>query len=128
MCSRFLLALSSLAFCISPVLAQPQPRLTVLTPPGGQAGTAVKVALAGTDLEDTTSLLIAPAGLGEKRIALPRLPILSRMVQRLDLPPAFRLHVFPYPDQLFHNTKTGAAHDLTRVIDQFCDVGSQSWL
>jgi hypothetical protein len=51
--------------------AQIHPRLTVLTPPGGQAGTSVKVTLTGTDLDDVTSLLIAPAGLTAQRVPDP---------------------------------------------------------
>jgi hypothetical protein len=53
------------------VWAQVHPRLAVLTPPGGQAGTSVKVTLTGTDLDDVASLLIAPAGLTAQRIPDP---------------------------------------------------------
>jgi hypothetical protein len=68
---RSWLALLSSALFVSATFAQPQPRLTVLTPPGGQAGTSVKITLAGADLDDTTSLLIAPAGLTAERVPDP---------------------------------------------------------
>ncbi len=55
--AALLLILGSTAF------AQPIPRLTVLTPPGGQAGTTVQLTLAGADLDTISSLMISPAGI-----------------------------------------------------------------
>ncbi len=51
--------------------AQVHPRLTVLTPPGGQAGTSVKVTLTGVDLDEVTGLMIHPAGLTAQRVPDP---------------------------------------------------------
>lgn len=53
------------------VAAQPTPRLTILTPPGGQAGTSVTVTLTGVDLDVSSSLLITPAGLTAERAPNP---------------------------------------------------------
>jgi hypothetical protein len=71
MLCRQLLALSSLLLTLAPLAAQPLPRLTHLTPSGGQAAMAVKVTLTGPDLDDTTALLLAPAGLIAERVPDP---------------------------------------------------------
>jgi hypothetical protein len=49
----------------------PQPRLLVVSPAGGQAGTSVEVTLTGIDLEDPQKLLINHAGIKADPIAEP---------------------------------------------------------
>lgn len=58
-----LIAVAFLFVCSSTSFAQPIPRLTVLTPAGGQAGTTVQLTIAGVDLDTVSSLMIAPAGI-----------------------------------------------------------------
>lgn len=64
---RYLAVLVCFSFSVDSLQAQPVPRLNVLSPAGGQVGTEVKVVLTGTDLDEVTSLLIAPAGLTAER-------------------------------------------------------------
>ena len=63
---------------VGPAVAQqapeellPQPRLETVFPPGVQAGQAVEVTVAGTDLEDATELLFARPGLKAVRVPKP---------------------------------------------------------
>lgn len=57
--------------CTSFSHAQPTPRLTVISPLGGQSGTSVPITLTGVDLDDITSLMITPAGLTAERVPNP---------------------------------------------------------
>lgn len=68
---RFLSA-AFLLVVSSSVYAQPIPRLTVLTPAGGQAGTTVQLTLAGVDLDTTTSLMISTPGIIAERTPDPK--------------------------------------------------------
>lgn len=68
---RRILSLFIACACTSALCAQPIPRLTVITPQGGQVGTTVQITLAGVDLDETTSLMIAPAGLTAERVPNP---------------------------------------------------------
>jgi hypothetical protein len=71
-----------LAFtCSSFLRAQPQadnnlpnPRLLVLTPPGGKAGTTVEVGFNGTDLEEPQTLLFSHPGIKAEPIIPPAPP------------------------------------------------------
>jgi hypothetical protein len=62
------LSLLFLCLCAPLLFAQPTPRLTIVTPAGGQAGTTVLVKLTGVDLDVSTNLIIAPAGLTVTRV------------------------------------------------------------
>lgn len=68
---RYLVSLVVLVCASSLLFAQPTPRLTVISPLGGQAGTSVQVTITGVDLEDVTSLMIFPAGLTVERVPAP---------------------------------------------------------
>ncbi|HQR06113.1 MAG TPA: hypothetical protein PLN21_04780 [Gemmatales bacterium] len=68
---RFLASLVVFVCASSSLFAQPTPRLTIISPLGGQAGTSVQVTITGVDLEDVTSLMIFPAGLTVERIPAP---------------------------------------------------------
>ncbi|HXG12681.1 MAG TPA: PPC domain-containing protein [Gemmataceae bacterium] len=74
------LALLGLAGGATPAAAQPQaaglpnPRLTVLTPAGGKAGTVVEVAFAGTDLEEPQTLLFSHPAIQAEPIVTPPPP------------------------------------------------------
>jgi hypothetical protein len=57
-----------------PGSALPSPRLTAVMPPGGQAGTAVEVAVSGTDIEDPQALLFSHPSIKAEPIAAPPPP------------------------------------------------------
>lgn len=69
--NRHLYSLVLSGLFVAALQAQPTPRLTTLTPPGGQSGTNIQITLAGVDLDDVTSLMIAPAGLSAERVPNP---------------------------------------------------------
>src|SRR5947209_7193580 len=50
----------------------PQPRLLIVTPAGGQAGTTVEVTLTGNDLDEAGKLLFSRTGLKAEPIAAPQ--------------------------------------------------------
>ena len=54
--------------------ALPHPRLLILTPPGGKAGTTVEVTFTGTDLEDPERLVFSAPGIKAEPVIPPAPP------------------------------------------------------
>ena len=81
-----LIAVAVLFVGVSNTFAQPIPRLTVLTPAGGQAGTTVQLTLAGVDLDVVSSFMIAPAGITGVPTPDPKNP-------GIIIPPEFTLRI-----------------------------------